>query len=136
MEAVHAYAKLSKAIRLKVGALLVKDDRIISLGYNGTPSGYDNFCEYSDTYEGVGSYLRTKPEVVHAETNVIAFAAKNGIKTDGCTLILTHSPCFDCSRLIIQSGVKTVVYKEDYRDLLGIEFLRKNNVEVVKYEKN
>lgn len=136
LEAAKAYAKLSKAKRLKVGAVICRDDRIISIGYNGMPSGPDNVCEIkvnSTTKQGevIESYM-TRPEVIHAESNAIAFAAKNGVATDGCKLILTHSPCFDCSRLIIQSGIKEVVYETDYRDISGIDFLKENGVSVWK----
>lgn len=136
LEAAKAYAKLSKAKRLKVGAVICRDDRIISIGYNGMPSGSDNVCEIqvnSTTKQGevIESYM-TRPEVIHAESNAIAFAAKNGVATDGCKLVLTHSPCFDCSRLIIQSGIKEVVYETDYRDISGIDFLKENGVSVWK----
>lgn len=127
MNAAQGYAKLSKALRLKVGAVLVKEDRIISVGYNGTPFGYDNFCEYSDTCNGE---LKTKPEVVHAEMNCIAFAAKNGIASDGATLVVTHSPCFECSKLLLQAGIKEVYYKTQYRDDLGLKLLEECNIKV------
>lgn len=137
LEAAKAYAKLSKAKRLKVGAVICRDDRIISIGYNGMPSGGDNICEYRiDHINGLDQIeeieWRTRPEVIHAESNAIAFAAKNGVATDGCKLVLTHSPCFDCSRLIIQSGIKEVVYETDYRDISGIDFLKENGVSVWK----
>ncbi len=137
LAAAKVYASLSKAKRLQVGAVICRDDRIISIGYNGTPSGADNTCEYRiDHIDGLDQITsiewKTKPEVIHAESNAIMFAAKNGVSTDGCKLVLTHSPCFDCSRLIIQSGIKEVVYETEYRDMSGIDFLEKNGVSVWK----
>ncbi len=142
MQIAEFYSTLSHAKRLKVGAVLVKDDRIISGGYNGTPSGYDNTCEeeykykkavmtsrinaltYMPMYQDKEyTELRTKLQVVHAETNVIAFAAKHGVSTNQCTMYITHSPCFECSKLIIQAGIKEVVYKHEYRIRDGIKFL-------------
>lgn len=138
MDAAHAYAKLSYAKRLKVGAVLVKDDRIISVGYNGTPSGRDNDCEYVEI-ANAGKFgqvstktLVTKPELVHAEMNVIAFAAKNGMSTKDCTMVITHSPCFECSKLIVQAGITNVLYETEYRILDGIKFLQECNVKVRK----
>lgn len=136
MNAAKAYSALSHARRLKVGAVLVKDDRIISVGYNGTPSGRDNNCEIvtKRTLEGpfVEKELATKPEVVHAEMNVIAFAARNGVSTNGCTLVITHSPCYECSKLIVQSGITRVIYETEYRITEGIDFLRECNIDVEK----
>lgn len=123
LNAAEGYSKLSKAKRLKVGAVLVKDDRIISIGYNGTPSGADNTCEINDI---------TLPSVCHAELNVIAFAAKNGVSTDNCSMVITDSPCYECSKLIIQSGIKEVYYKQEYRDTSSLDFLRDNNILVNK----
>ncbi len=125
MDTARAYSRLSKAKRLKVGAVLVKDDRIIANGYNGCVAGGSNECE-----ELVDGELVTKKEVLHAEENCIAFAAKNGIATDGCTMITTHSPCFACSRLLVQAGIKEVVYEVEYRDTGGIDFLKENNVTI------
>lgn len=134
LNAAQGYSKLSYARRLKVGAVLVKDDRIISVGYNGTPSGRDNNCEIvtKRTLEGpfVEKELRSKPEVVHAEMNVIAFAAMNGVSTNQCIMIITHSPCFECSKLIVQSGIIKVYYETEYRITDGIDFLRECGVEV------
>lgn len=125
LNAAQGYTKLSHATRLKVAAVLVKDDRIISVGYNGMPSGGSNQCEVFE-----GTKLITKPEVVHAEANVISFAAKNGVSTDGCTLISTHSPCFECAKLIIQSGIKEVYYETEYRITDSLRFLREYNIKV------
>lgn len=128
LEAAKAYSRLSYANRLKVGSVLVKDDRIISVGYNGTPSGRPNECEEPDYIGGT----RTKAEVCHAELNVIAFAAKNGVSTNQCIMIITHSPCFECSKLIVQSGIKEVFYETEYRITDGIDFLRECGVRVSK----
>ena len=105
---------LSHCVRSKVGAVLVKDGNIISFGYNGTPSGMDNSCEEDNI---------TFPHVIHAEMNSILKAAKTGNSVDGSTLYLTLSPCLDCSKLILQSGIKKVVYLNVYRNTQGIDFL-------------
>ena len=115
---------LSHCTRSKVGAVLVKDGNVISFGYNGTPAGMDNGCEENDV---------TKDEVIHAEMNAILKAAKSGNAVDGSTLYLSLSPCQNCCKLIIQSGIKRVVYLEGYRDLKPIEFLSKF-IEVEKYD--
>jgi dCMP deaminase len=105
---------LSHCVRSKVGAVIVKDGNIISFGYNGTPSGMDNSCEENDV---------TFPHVIHAECNAILKAAKTGNSVDSSTLYLTLSPCLDCSKLILQSGIKKVVYLNVYRNTQGIDFL-------------
>ncbi len=115
---------LSHCVRSKVGALLVKSGNIISFGYNGTPSNMDNGCEENDV---------TLPHVIHAEVNAILKAAKTGNSVDGSTLYLTLSPCLDCSKLILQSGVKRVVYLNEYRNLEGVNFL-KQFIQVDKYD--
>jgi dCMP deaminase len=135
LKAAKAYAELSHAKRLRVGAVLIKDDRIISIGYNGTPSGMDNNCENIVAIKKKmppGYIYETKPEVVHAEMNVIAFAAKNGVPTDGCTMIVTHSPCFECSKLLVQAGVKSVYYETEYRLTNSLDFLKQCDVGVYK----
>lgn len=114
---------LSHCTRSKVGAVLVKDGNVISFGYNGTPAGMDNGCEENNV---------TKEEVIHAEMNAILKAAKTGNSVDGSTLYLSLSPCQNCCKLIIQSGIKRVVYLEAYRDLKPIEFLSKF-IQVEKY---
>ena len=132
MKAAHIYAECSTAVRLKVGALIVKDDRIISIGYNGMPSGWDNECEYK-LYElgNPNDYrLATKPEVLHAESNAIAKLAKSSESGDGASIFITHSPCIDCAKMIYQSGIKEVYYATDYRSTDGIEFLKKCNIKV------
>ncbi len=115
---------LSHCTRSKVGAVLVKDGNVISFGYNGTPAGMDNGCEENNV---------TKDEVIHAEMNAILKAAKSGNAVDGSTLYLSLSPCQNCCKLIIQSGIKRVVYLEGYRDLKPIEFLSKF-IQVEKYD--
>jgi len=117
------WGQLSKAKRKKVGCLIVKDGQIISDGYNGTPAGYDNTCEYETRF-----VYETKPEVLHAESNALMKLAKSTNSSKDSTIYLTMSPCFDCAKLIIQAGVKRVVYSDTYRIDKGIEFLRSNNV--------
>jgi dCMP deaminase len=119
------WARNSYCKRRQVGALIVKDRMIISDGYNGTPSGFENVCEE----DGV-----TKPYVLHAEANAITKVAKSSNSSDGATLYVTASPCLECAKLIIQSGIKRVVYSEEYRITDGIDLLRRAGIEVVKYE--
>ena len=154
-------AKMSHAKRLQVGAVIVKDDRIISMGYNGMPSGWENDCEekewmtdaggwldpdeivtnwpYEGTYkdqdgnEIAGRYrLKTRAEVLHAESNAIAKLAKSNDSGDAADLFVTHSPCMECAKLIYQSGISRVFYSEDYRDDAGIKFLKQSGIEVIK----
>jgi dCMP deaminase len=127
LESAKAYSKLSKAKRLKVGCLLVKDNRPISVGYNGTPVGYENVCEIK-----INNKMVTRPEVVHAEANSLMFAAKNGIATNGCDAIVTHSPCFECAKLLVQAGIKNVYFDKEYRIQESIDFLAENNVNIYK----
>jgi dCMP deaminase len=116
-------ASLSYCVRSKVGAVLVRDGNIISFGYNGTPSGMDNSCEEND---------KTLPHTIHAEVNAILKAAKCGNSVDNSTLYLTLSPCLECSKLILQSGIKRVVYSKDYRNLEGLNFIS----QFIKVEKH
>ena len=152
MDVAERFAQLSSAQRLHVGAIVVKDDRIISIGYNGMPSGWDNTCEeavetmadnpwhdYAQLKENGwdyqnGSYvkLKTKPEVLHAESNAIAKLARSSESGDGATIFITHAPCIDCAKLIYQSGIATVYYKNDYRSTQGIKFLERSNIWIVK----
>jgi dCMP deaminase len=127
MHAAEGYAALSYAKRAKVGAVLLRDDRVISIGYNGTPAGRPNRCE-EIAQDAIEEVWVTKPEVVHAEMNAIAFAAKNGISTDGATMVITMAPCFECSRLLIQAGIREVIYRDDYRDMEGAKFLELSGV--------
>lgn len=122
MEAAEVYANLSSARRAHVGCVIVKDNRIQSIGYNGMPAGWDNTCEVDDV---------TKPEVLHAETNAIAKVARSNESCEGSTLYTTMAPCMDCAKLIYQSGISRVVYKFDYpKDNGGLEFLDKCNIQV------
>ena len=132
MDVAKRFAQLSTAERLKVGSIIVKDDRIISIGYNGTPAGWDNECEYADYMDDGDFVLRTKPEVIHAEANAIAKLAKSSESGDGSIMFLTHSPCMDCAKQIFTAGIKKVYFGNNYRSDDGINFLKKCNVEVEK----
>lgn len=135
MKSAHAYAELSAAKRLQVGAVLVKDDRIIAVGYNGMPSGAAvETCETEEFDEIEGLQTITKQEVCHAEMNVIAFAAKNGISTKGATLVVTHSPCYECAKLLIQAGITDVVFETQYRDAKPLYFLEQYGVRVANLQ--
>ena len=122
------WAENSYCTRRQVGALIVKDKMIISDGYNGTPSGFENICEDNN---GV-----TKPYVLHAEANAITKIARSGNSSDGATMYVTDSPCIECAKLIIQSGIKRVVYSEKYRLEDGLELLKRANIEVVYLNPN
>ena len=115
------WAKLSYCKRRQVGALIVKDRMIISDGYNGTPTGFENICEDDENY--------TKWYVIHAEANAIMKVAASTQSSLGATLYITLSPCKECSKLIFQSGIKRVVYNKAYKDLSGVEFLKKAGIE-------
>ena len=149
MKTAETFAELSHARRLHVGAIVVKDDRIISIGYNGMPAGWDNDCEntvfvldeevmgtdmeslgYTQTDKGNWTKLKTKPEVLHAETNAIAKLAKSTESGDGALLFVSHSPCLDCAKLIYQSGINSVFYRHSYRSDDGIKFLKQSRVTV------
>ena len=119
------WAENSYCRRRQVGALLVKDKMIISDGYNGTPSGFENVCEEDG---------HTKPYVLHAEANAITKVAMSHNSSEGATLYVTDSPCMECAKLIIQSGIKRVVYRREYRITDGIDFLKRAGIEVCKYE--
>ncbi len=125
LEMAEIWAKNSYCKRRQVGALLVKDNMIISDGYNGTPSGFENVCEEN----GV-----TKPYVLHAEANAISKVAKSGNNSLGATLYVTASPCIECAKLIIQSGIKRVVYKDEYRLTDGVDLLTRAGIEVEKVD--
>jgi len=122
------WAKLSKATRMQVGAIIVKESQIISDGFNGTPRGFNNICE-----DGFGT---TKPEVLHAESNAILKLSKTTQSGEGATLYLTCSPCYDCAKLIIQAGITRVVYKEVYRSRSGLMLLERAGVEIDRFFKD
>jgi dCMP deaminase len=133
MKTAETFAELSSARRLHVGAIIVKDDRIISIGYNGMPSGWDNNCENDFGLDFNGNRtLVTKPEVLHAETNAIAKLARSNESGLGSTMFITHAPCLDCAKLVYQSGINTVYYRNSYRDENGIQFLEKAGVTIEK----
>ncbi|MEY4334410.1 MAG: Caulobacter phage Cr30 [Bacteroidota bacterium] len=136
MDVAERFAQLSSARRLHVGAIVVKDDRIISIGYNGMPAGWDNDCE-DQIYEEDGFHitLKTKPEVLHAETNAIAKLARSNESGMGATMFITHAPCLDCAKLIYQSGINIVLYRNAYRDTSGVSFLEKSGITVMQIEK-
>ncbi len=127
LEMARVWAKNSYCTRRKVGALLVKDRMIISDGFNGTPAGFENICEDPSTG-------KTKPYVLHAEANAITKVAKSGNNSEGATLYVTDAPCLECSKLIIQAGIKRVVYMIEYSVKDGIELLRRAGIEVCKYD--
>jgi len=138
MKTAETFAELSHARRLHVGAIVVKDDRIISIGYNGMPAGWDNNCEY-EIWEDNGddepeTVLKTKPEVLHAETNAIAKLARSNESGLGANIFITHAPCLDCAKLIYQSGINRVYYGENYRDDSGVKFLKASGIEVKQVE--
>jgi len=165
MDLAARTALLSRARRLQVGAILVKEDRVISLGFNGTPSGWDNNCEDNDYMDrGAGGWLgpeeiyerwpltetivvandnesreilrryclKTKPEVLHAEANCIAKVARSSESSEGAVLFSTHAPCMECAKLIYQSGIKQVFYRDEYRNDAGPAFLTQAGIAVVK----
>lgn len=150
MKAAEVYAELSTAKRLQVGCVIVKDNTIIGIGYNGMPSGWDNNCEdveyilkeecrqsdkfmmhngYTESAHG-WSKLHSKKEVTHAETNAIAKISRSTNSSDSASLFVTHAPCLECAKIIYQAGIKEVYYRHNYRTIDGIEFLKKCNIGV------
>ena len=158
MDWADRVARLSHAKRLNVGAVIVKDDTVISYGYNGMPAGWDNDCEDKEWMTDAGGWLsleeietrwpytdfneeaeetyryrlKTKPEVLHAESNAIAKLARSNNSGSDADIFITHSPCMECAKLIYQSGIRNVFYRENYRDNTGIDFLQKSGVNVAK----
>ena len=149
MKAAEVYAELSSAVRLKVGCVVVKDNTIIGIGYNGMPSGWTNECEHEEfTYDERDTFLsadwkfdeitkrysrlRTKSEVLHAETNAIAKIARSTNSSDGASLFVTHAPCIDCAKIIHQAGINSVYYRNTYRSTTGLDFLEKCDIHVEK----
>lgn len=122
------FGELSYCTKAKVGAVIAKDGRILATGYNGTVSGHDNYCEIE-----IDGVLKTSPFTVHAEQNVISYCAKNGIATDGATMYITLSPCQLCAKLIVQAGIKRVVFLDLYKDTSGLKFLKDCNIEILKW---
>lgn len=133
MKMASEWGQLSNARRKKVGALLVKNNTIIADGYNGTPSGFENECE-NPIFDLDGNFLdyETKWYVLHAESNALAKVAKSTQSSEGSTLYVTMSPCRECSKLILQAGIKRVVYSESYRDSAGLDLLKKAGVDVTQ----
>ena len=130
MQTAKTFAECSTAQRAKVGAIIVKDNRIISIGYNGMPSGWDNTCENVIGYTNNEAVLKTKPEVLHAEANALAKVARSSESSEGATMFITHSPCFACAKLIYQSGIRKVYFGQHYRETNGVDFLQKCNIDV------
>jgi dCMP deaminase len=134
MDWAHRCAQLSHAKRLQVGAVIVKDDSVISYGYNGMPAGWDNDCEF-EIYEDNGddepiTILKTKPEVLHAESNAVAKLARSINSGNGADIFITHAPCLDCAKLVYQAGIKRVYFGTAYRDDAGIRFLERSGVTI------
>jgi len=138
MAVAETYAKLSSAKRLQVGCVIVKNDTIIGIGYNGMPSGWENDCEYeyveNDIYQSDygEKYLLTKPEVIHAEINSISKVARSTNSSEDADMFITHAPCIECAKSIFQSGIRRVFYRDTYRSEDGLHFLQKCNVEVIR----
>jgi dCMP deaminase len=130
MKAAENYSKLSSAKRLQVGCVIIKDDTIIGIGYNGMPSGWDNNCEDTIQHSDDTTTTKTKPEVLHAETNAVAKVAKSTNSTDGADIFVTHAPCIECAKLIHQSGIKRLFYRDTYKNDDGLNFLNQCNIEV------
>lgn len=124
MDVAERFAQLSSAKKLKVGAIVVKDETIVSVGYNGTPSGWSNNCEDKKG--------ETVPEVIHAEMNAIAKLARSCISGEGATMFITHAPCIHCAKAIYSAGIKKVYYRDVYRDDSGVKFLKKCEVAVLQ----
>lgn len=138
MDVAEAAARNSHAVRKQVGACLVTNNQVILSGWNGRLSGQSNECEeYDDSsFDGTFKSLKlvTRKDVVHAEMNAISKAAREGVSTLGSTLFVTLSPCVDCAKMLVASGVKEVVYKENYRDSSGVDFLKKCKVVVTQFQ--
>ena len=133
MKVADICAKNSKAKRLNVGAILVKNQQIISDGFNGTPNGFENDCEIESTDSDGNKILVTKPYVLHAESNCLMKSLRHGISTVGSTIYVTHAPCVECSKLIIQAGVERVVYHEPYKSEDGLNILKKAKLKVEQF---
>ena len=131
MDTAERFSQLSSSRRLHVGAVVVKDNRIISIGYNGTPAGWDNNCENEFGLDFNGNTtLVTKDEVIHAEANAISKLARSNDSGLGSAMFITHAPCVDCAKLIYGAGINKVYYRNSYRDTSGLDFLEKCNIGV------
>jgi dCMP deaminase len=141
MKSAFNYADCSTAEKLKVGCVLVKDDRIISIGYNGMPPGWSNTCETLSFFNEFGKQLLTqalvtKPEVLHAEENAITKLARSTESGEGATAFITHAPCLSCAKLLYSSGIVEVYYVHEYRDTAGIYFLKQCKIGVNQFADN
>ena len=133
MKTAETFGSLSTAVRLKVGAIVVKDNRIISIGYNGTPSGWDNVCENTFHHHELGTCTTiTKSEVIHAEANAISKLARSSESGLDAGIYITHAPCVECAKLVYGTGIKNVYYRTSYRNTEGIDFLKSCNIRVEK----
>lgn len=130
MKTADVYSKLSSAKRLQVGCVIVKNNTIIGIGYNGMPSGWSNTCEHEHLHEDGGTSLITKDEVLHAETNAIAKVARSTNSTEGSDMFCTHAPCLGCAKLIYQAGIKSFYFRDHYRSTEGLDFLNECEIEV------
>jgi len=134
MDTAERFAQLSSAKRLKVGAVVVKDNRIISIGYNGMPAGWTNECEDVVQLSDDTVVLKTKDEVIHAEANAILKLARDGERGNDSSLFCTHAPCIHCAKLIYGAGISSVYYRESYRDNDGLDFLQNCKINVKKID--
>lgn len=133
MDTADRFAQLSSAKRLQVGSVVVKDNRIISIGYNGMPAGWTNECEeVIEVHEDGGVITKTKDEVIHAEANAISKLARDGESGNGASLFCTHAPCIHCAKLIYGAGIKKVYYRNSYRDEIGLNFLKQCDIDIEK----
>jgi len=137
MKVAQLTSTLSYAKRLQVGSVIVKGNKILATGYNGMPSGWDNECETTEIVELDEKFIKqlvTKQEVLHSETNAIAKVSASTESSEGATMFCTHAPCINCAKLIYQSGINNLYYRDTYRDAAGIKFLESSGVSVIKYE--
>lgn len=132
MDTAERFAQLSTAKKLQVGSVIVKDNRILSIGYNGMPAGWDNKCEETWITHNGSPELKTKDEVIHAEANAIIKLARDGESGKDATLFVTHAPCIHCAKMIYGAGINKVYYRDTYRDDIGVDFLTKCHIEVEK----
>ncbi|MEY3187087.1 MAG: hypothetical protein RL675_913 [Bacteroidota bacterium] len=134
MRTAEVYAELSSARRLHVGCVIVKNDTIIGIGYNGMPSGWDNNCETETYIDDFHIEMVTKPEVIHAEANALAKVTKSTNSSEGAHLFVTHAPCLDCAKQIYQAGISHVYYRNNYKSEVGLDFLQKCQVHIKKVD--